>query len=75
MTELVGTDSVTDIRLAGGLLVNAIEARQSRRRDITTDEMKAVLEERDASVAEVLNITTCNPFSKCNTRHGYWNFF
>ena len=53
MTELVGTDSVTDIRLAGGLLVNAIEARQSRRRDITTDEMKAVLEERDSSVAEV----------------------
>ena len=57
LTELVGTDSVTEIRHAGGLLVNAIEARQSRRRDITTDEMKAVLEERDLSMAEVCSVT------------------
>ena len=56
LAELVGTDSAADIRQSGGVLVNTIEARQSRRGDITTEEMKAVLEERDSSVAKVRTV-------------------
>ncbi len=51
--ELVSADSAAAVRQTGGLLLNAIEERRSRHRDVTTDEMRAILEERDAAVGKV----------------------
>ena len=48
--------AATTIRQNGGVLLNAIEARQSRRQEITTEEMRAILEDRDLAMAKVKRI-------------------
>ncbi|XP_047467106.1 mirror-image polydactyly gene 1 protein isoform X2 [Mugil cephalus] len=48
-----GADSVQDLQRFGSVLVQRLRLARQRRQDITAQEMKAVMEERDESVAKV----------------------
>lgn len=46
-------DSVQEVQQFGSVLVQHLRLARQRRNDITAQEMKAVMEERDGSVAKV----------------------
>ena len=52
-------DSVQEVERFGSVLVQRLQLARQRRNDITAQEMKAVLEERDVSVAKVSLLSVC----------------
>uniref|UniRef100_A0A671WH26 Mirror-image polydactyly 1 n=1 Tax=Sparus aurata TaxID=8175 RepID=A0A671WH26_SPAAU len=52
-------DSVQEVERFGSVLVERLQLARQRRNDITAQEMKAVMEERDFSVAKVSLLSVC----------------
>ncbi|XP_008294902.1 mirror-image polydactyly gene 1 protein [Stegastes partitus] len=52
LQQVCDADSVQDIQQFGSVLVERLRLARQRRNDITAQEMKAVMEERDGSVAK-----------------------
>ena len=53
-------DSAQEVEEFGSVLVQRLRLAQQRRNDITAQEMKAVMEERDGSVAKVTYLCDCS---------------
>lgn len=51
--SVCAADSAQDVQRFGSVLVQRLQMARQRRRDITAEEMKAVMEERDSSAAKV----------------------
>lgn len=51
--SVCAADSAQDVQRFGSILVQRLQMARQRRRDITVEEMKAVMEERDSSAAKV----------------------
>ena len=53
LSGLDGADNPTSINKSGKMLVDAVNATRRRRKMVSTEEMRAVLEERDTAVTKV----------------------
>lgn len=58
LRHICDADSVQEIEQFGSVLVQRLWLARQRRSDITAQEMKAVMEERDSSTAKV-SLFTC----------------
>lgn len=58
LRHICDAGSVQEIQQFGSALVQRLQLARQRRSDITVQEMKAVMEERDGSVAKV-SLLTC----------------
>lgn len=54
LREMNETDNPALINKNASQLINEIQSRKARRRNLTTEEMRAILEERDNAVIKVL---------------------
>ncbi|XP_035850849.1 uncharacterized protein LOC116043239 [Sander lucioperca] len=54
LQRVCGADSVRDVQRVGSVLVQRLRSALQRRSDITAQEMKAVMEERDGSIAKLM---------------------
>lgn len=53
LQRICDADSVQEVEQCGLVLVQRVQLARQRRNDITAQEMKAVMKERDGSVAKV----------------------
>ena len=69
LSELQQAQTSEDLTVCGKQLVEAVNSRLRRQRQNNTEEMRAVLEERDTAVARVgrLNNVCCGQVRRLNT--------